>query len=85
MKIFLACVMALALVLSCVSCFAEGKDIPSKIDMTKWQYEAADDVYWQVGLSYAATPSDSNYETMGIFVPGAYFNAADNGDGTYVP
>lgn len=51
--------------------------------MTKWQYEAADDVYWQAGLSYAAIPADGNYETMGIFVPGAYFNAADNGDGTY--
>ncbi|MDD6042100.1 MAG: tannase [Clostridia bacterium] len=83
MKKFLACMMAFALMLSCVSCFAEGESVPAKIDMTKWQYEAADDVYWQVGLSYAATPADSSYETMGIFVPGAYFTATDNGDGTY--
>ncbi|MBQ8092976.1 MAG: tannase [Clostridia bacterium] len=55
----------------------------SRIDMTKWQYEPADDVYWQVGLSYAATPADSSYETMGFFIPGAYFDALDNGDGTY--
>ena len=34
-------------------------------------------------MSYAATPADSSYETMGIFVPGAYFTATDNGDGTY--
>lgn len=53
------------------------------IDMTRWQYEASDDVYWQVGLSYAANPADSSYETMGIFVPGAYFTGTDNGDGTY--
>lgn len=83
MKKFLACMMAFALMLSCVSCFAEGESVPAKIDMTKWQYEAADDVYWQVGLYYAATPADSSYETMGIFVPGAYFTATDNGDGTY--
>ena len=83
MKKFLACMMAFALMLSCVSCFAEGESVPAKIDMTKWQYEAADDVYWQVGLSYAATPADSSYETMGIFVPGAYFTGTDNGDGTY--
>ena len=61
---------------------AEETSLP-KIDMTKWQYEASDDVYWQVGLSYAATPADSGYETMGIFVPGAYFTATENGDGTY--
>ncbi|MBQ9262837.1 MAG: tannase [Clostridia bacterium] len=83
MKKIFACLMALTLVFSCVSCFAEGENVPAKIDMTKWQYEAVDDVYWQVGISYAAAPADSNYETMGIFVPGAYFTGTDNGDGTY--
>ena len=67
----------------CVSSFAESEDLPARIDMTKWQYEAQDDVYWQVGLSYAAAPADSSAETMGIFVPGAYFTGTDNGDGTY--
>ena len=85
MKKIFACLMVLTLVFSCVSSFAEGENenTPAKIDMTKWHYEAADDVYWQVGLSYAATPVDSNYENMGIFVPGAYFTGMDNGDGTY--
>ena len=54
-----------------------------KLDMTKWQYNADDDVYWQVGISYCASPADASYETMGFFVPGAYFTATDNGDGTY--
>ena len=67
-----------------VSCaISEGGTNWEKIDMNRWQYESADDVYWQIGLSYAATPASSAYETMGIFVPGAYFNATDNGDGTY--
>jgi len=83
MRKFLVCMMALVLMLSCVSCFAEGETLPARIDMTKWRYEAPDDVYWQVGLSYAAAPADSSYETMGIFVPGAYFTGTDNGDGTY--
>ena len=83
MKKIFACLMALTLVFSSALCFAEGENVPAKIDMTKWQYEAEDDVYWQVGLSYAATPADSSYETMGIFVPGAYFTGTDNGDGTY--
>ena len=61
---------------------AETSALP-KIDSTKWRYEASDDVYWQTGLSYAASPADSSYETMGLFVPGAYFTGTDNGDGTY--
>ena len=73
-------VMALGL-LSFAS--AEDENSLSKIDMSKWQYETSDDVFWQAGLSYAATPADSSYETMGIFVPGAYFTATENGDGTY--
>ena len=83
MKRFCVWLLALALSLCCVPFFAEGEKSLSKIDMTKWQYESADDVYWQVGLAYAAAPVDSSRETMGIFVPGAYFNATDNGDGTY--
>ena len=55
----------------------------SKIDMTKWQYEASDNVYWQVGISYCESPADSGYETLGIYVPGSYMSASDNGDGTY--
>ena len=55
----------------------------AKIDNTKWQYNADDNVYWQVGVSYCATPADTSYETLGIFVPAAYMNAADNRDGTY--
>lgn len=54
-----------------------------KIDMTKWQYHAEDDVYWQTGIRYCENPADADRETMGIFVPGAYFVGKDNGDGTY--
>lgn len=57
--------------------------LPSEIDNTKWSYNAEDDVYWQVGISYCLDPADEKYETLGIFVPGAYMSGQDNGDGTY--
>lgn len=57
--------------------------LPSEIDNTKWSYNAEDDVYWQVGISYCSDPADEKYETLGIFVPGAYMSGQDNGDGTY--
>jgi phage-related tail fiber protein len=85
MKKIMSLILSLALLVSGVSALAEGQNETalSKIDMTQWQYNAENDVYWQVGLAYAATPADSSYETMGIFVPGAYFTGSDNGDGTW--
>jgi len=48
-----------------------------------WNYDAANDVYWQIGVSYAATPETAEYETLGIYVPGAYMTATANSDGTF--
>jgi len=54
-----------------------------KLDSTKWLYNSSEDVYYQTGVSYCSTPLDESYETLGIFVPGAYMDATSNGDGTY--
>lgn len=40
-------------------------------------------MYWQVGISYCENPADSEYETLGIFIPGDYMTATENSDGTY--
>jgi hypothetical protein len=55
----------------------------SQIDMSKWQYNADDDVYYQTGIVYCETPADESYEQLAVFVPGAYMTGTDNGDGTY--
>ena len=34
------------------------------IDMTKWEYNEQDHVYWQKGISYCAVPADTEYETI---------------------
>ena len=54
-----------------------------KVDQTAWQYNGDDDVYYQIGISYCETPADPAYETLAIFVPGAYMTATENGNGTY--
>ena len=53
------------------------------IDNSKWNYNEEDGVYWQVGISYCANPASEEYETLGIYVPAAYMNAKENGDGTW--
>lgn len=55
----------------------------SQVDMTKWQYNADDNVYYQIEIQYCETPADLEYETLSIFVPGDYMSAKDNGDGTF--
>ena len=53
------------------------------IDNSKWNYSEDDDVYYQVGISYCENPASEEYETLGVYVPGAYMDATDNGDGTW--
>ncbi len=48
-----------------------------------WQYDAANNVYWQIGIVYVSNPATTDYESLGIYVPGDYLTATANGDGTY--
>lgn len=55
----------------------------SQVDMSKWQYNEEDDVWYQLNIQYAENSPDEQYDTLAIFVPGAYMDGTDNGDGTY--
>lgn len=81
-KIFIFA-MACCLLVGCFPTAMADSAFSAALDMTKWQYNASDDVYWQVGIQYCSDPADLTYETLGVFVPGAYMNAIGNGDGTY--
>ncbi|MGN0801014.1 MAG: subtype A tannase [Candidatus Faecivicinus sp.] len=85
MKRLIGIFLALAVACGCcaASAGAEAGAPVSLIDSAKWQYNEEDDVYWQVGIPYCSAPADLQYETLGVFIPGAYFDAIDNGDGTY--
>lgn len=50
---------------------------------TAWNYDAENDVYWQIQVGYCSMPAASEYETMGIYVPGSYMDGKENDDGTY--
>lgn len=52
-------------------------------DTAKWNYDAANNVYWRIGIQYSSSPEAPEIETMGIYVPGEYMNATKNSDGTY--
>lgn len=54
-----------------------------KLDMSRWEYKASDDVYYQTGVVYCESPANKQTGTLAIFVPGGYFSAKANGDGTF--
>ncbi len=55
----------------------------SKPDMSKWQYNADEDYYYQLGIDYCEKPADESYEKVAFFVPGKYMDGAKNSDGTF--
>ena len=92
----LVILLAAAMALSCAACGSSGATTAASatdayaqdnqaltFNGAIWNYDADNDVYWQVGVAYCAAPQASDVETMGIYVPGAYMNGKGNSDGTY--
>ena len=50
------------------------------LDSSAWRFDSESNVYYQLGLTYCLNPATETYESLAIFVPGAYFNAEKNGD-----
>lgn len=60
------------------------KDINNlTLNMTKWNYDEKNDIYYQINVSYCTKPAALEYETLGIYVPGKYFDGVKNNNGTY--
>jgi len=53
------------------------------INMNNWKYDPKNDIYYQLGLVYCSNPEITELESLAIYVPGKYFDATDNGNGTY--
>ena len=51
-----------------------------KLDVDAWQYDKGNDCYYQLGLKSCTKPASTTYESLAIFVPGAYFDATAKGN-----
>ena len=56
--------------------------VPEKIDMTKWQYNYAENVFYQLGISYCDNP-DEQIQKLAVFVPAQYMKCEQNENETY--
>ncbi len=50
------------------------------IDDSAWNYDETNDCYYQLGLPYCTDPAAGSYESLAIYVPGAYFKGEKSGD-----
>ncbi|OZF42058.1 subtype A tannase [Rhodococcus sp. 14-2470-1a] len=81
-------IVGLGVAFSAVACSSSSKttvvtDPTLALDQAQWNYDSANDVYYQIGRQYVAKPQATDYETLGIYVPGQYFTGTENADGTY--
>lgn len=53
------------------------------INMSNWNYDSSNDIYYQLGLVYCVNPATTDYESLGIYVPGSYMNGVANSNGKY--
>lgn len=53
------------------------------VDSSRWNYDKDNDIYYQIGLVYCKNPVASEYESLSVYVPGAYMKGTPNADGTY--
>ena len=62
---------------------AKAKDAEHslELDMTRWSYDRADDVWYQQGIVYCSNPASTDYESLAIYVPGPYLKGTANDDG----
>jgi acetyl esterase/lipase len=49
-----------------------------ELDMSAWKYDVENDVYYQLGVPYCLEPASESYESLAIFVPGAYLTADED-------
>lgn len=57
---------------------------PLSLDRGAWRHDEANDIYYQVGVSYCLSPAAPDLESLGVYVPGAYLSARANvGGETY--
>lgn len=87
-KFFVIGIIILIIVLGVVGYFIFSKTSNQELnslnfDMSKWKYDEDNNVYYQIGVTYCSKPETTEYETLGIYIPGEYLNGTKNSDGTY--
>ena len=48
------------------------------VDSSRWNYDKDNDIYYQIGLVYCKNPAASEYESLSVYVPGAYMKGTPN-------
>ena len=53
-------------------------DYSLTLDSTNWSYDSTNNVYYQIGVTYCTNPESTDYESLGIYVPGEYMTCTSS-------
>ena len=49
-----------------------------EFDNNEWSYDSTNKVYYQIGVVYCTNPIDTDYQSLGIFVPEEYLKCSES-------
>lgn len=82
-KIIVVSIIILVIVIVGLLVLFKSKGSNLDFNMSKWNYDETNNIYYQIGVEYASKIEAKDYETLGIYVPGEYLDCSKNSDGTY--
>ena len=82
-KIIVVSIIIIVIVIVGLLVLFKSKGSNLDINMSKWNYDETNNIYYQIGVEYASKIEAKDYETLGIYVPGEYLDCSKNSDGTY--
>jgi hypothetical protein len=87
-KLSVLLVLSVLALTSCGGTSANGSTssdspTPSGVFKDDWNYDSTNDVYYQLQAADCTKPVAKTYESMSIYVPGAYFTGTKNSNGLY--
>ena len=68
----IALILIIILVLFLIIFLSSPKKKFGLIDMSLWEYNEEDKVYYQLQIPYCANPKNITYQNLGIFIPSNY-------------
>ena len=49
-------------------------------DKSNWSFDSANGVYYQIGVVYCTSPTNTDYQSLGIYVPKEYLTCTQSGE-----
>ena len=64
--------------ITCSNLFRNLESYSLIFDNTNWNYDSTNEVYYQIGVVYCTKPVNTEYQSLGIYVPSQYLTCTES-------